>query len=115
MNKEIIGELDKLPQTLLEKATLMLQNKYKIDEYNLILAKLNNETYSEVCKDKTFSNENKRKIEVNKRLDENAEYTVVHNDYTKLVKETRDEQLRIDFLNNRFKALQAMSRLMGCE
>ena len=118
MKEEIITQLGKLPELINSKGKELLEKRQIYDELKLSLKTIEVITLSGIESDKDendkpkFSNESKRKIELDNRLKINAEYQekTVLVDNLKISINNLD--LELEFCNNRFKSARAIAGLL---
>ena len=116
---KIIEELKILPEAIKKKEEYAVNLRDKI-ELNNITAK----TMERVIADnvasmidadgkKIYSNETKRRIETEKKLNEDQAYLILTKDNNELKREMDYETINVDFLRRRHRSALAMARLLA--
>lgn len=119
--QELIKDLLVLPETINQVGTMLMDLRKGHDEMLLQMKNVENGAYlgvdSEVDANgkKLYSNELKRKTEVDNRLQISISYQNYLLEESKTKQDIDQKSLVLEFLNNRFKALRAISLLVGDE
>lgn len=116
MYMEIKEDLIKLPDAIRKNEETLYANKNNVEELEL-QKKMIEESVSidvfnaEVDGKKEFSNDLKRKLEINRRLQNGEEYQKLSKGVIELKKSIVMSQIELEYLKRKFRTAEALTRM----
>ena len=113
LKSTVINELNTLPGLILVKGGDIYTKRQQIEEWKLALKVKESTILNIVESEGLLSNKEKREAESNRRLKEDTEYQnqKILTDNLKI--EIDNLALNLEYINNKFRAAKALSRLLG--
>jgi hypothetical protein len=117
--QELIADLLVLPESINTISNKLYDQRKHNDEVLLQIKNIENKLYMDVDSEvdssgkKIYSNDLKRKAELDNRLKNHANHQSYVLQQESLKENIDNMQLALEFLNNRFKAVRAISLLVG--
>jgi predicted RNase H-like nuclease (RuvC/YqgF family) len=115
--QDIIDNLELLPEQIKGQEEQLLADSLKVDELILKQKTIETAKLKAITNDigtdgkKTFSNELSRKIELERRLEQDKEYQAVISEFKELKSSIDHLKIAVEFLKRRFRAMESISRL----